>query len=489
MKYILLFLVFIPLLSLKGQTYWKGTKSKGITQPELSWKAKPREKSRDCIKVFRSPIGENKFKPIHTSFYFKEAGDSLLAVVFDTTLIEKNIYEYRLQCKEKIISDLIYGHNLGEVALPEIRYLHVDEVKGKRALKLGWKLSYKATVTSIELYRSGYYNKGYKLIATLSAEDTSYIDYPKWANEASYYLLVVKDLFGQRPPTPPVHGIPTHDDRPFAPQNITGVMSGNILNLKWENVSRNVLWYQLFVEEQNTNRYVLYKNIDAYKLDDNSFSISIDTAKEGIFNLFMTAKSSGNYVSEPSDTLYFEIVSKKALKPPMGGDVIKDSLNNNIIVWDFRAKNEGKVKGYNVYASKNGKHLKLNPYPIPPWINHYNVLNKDQNDTYFVKVINRFDKESKPLKIKNPYYDTNAETNAVLMLKSIGNLAELSWSITNGEALYLYRESEKGNKKLLTSIQNPIGHYLDANILKGGYTYFILSKNVIVSNKVQFIKN
>ena len=476
-----------------GQARWKAYTTKGIDIPSMTW-YEDDSTMISCHQVYRSIINENKFTPISTTNYIYEHHDTIFYIVVDTTLEKKGIYEYRLQCKSNVISETIYGHNLGNVPLPEIYAIEVKDVKDATALRLSWRIRQKSTVTGIDIYRSYYYSKGYHKIATVSREDTVYIDHPDWPGEATFYMFVVKSLFGQSNPTPPVPGIATHEEIPFPPHDLRGTLVNDSIHLTWINLSKNILRYQVFMKSARSNEYYLFKDIDAFKMKGNTLSLPIDTSQEGTLSLYMKARSSGSHQSLPSDTLYFTIRSKKALKPPMGGDIIKDSTEQNIVVWRFRAENEGKVKGYNVYGMKeNGIYEKLHPYPIPPWMNYYTDESHKNYKEYQVKVVNDYNVEGIPLIIKNTFYGESTKPQAILMLTNMGKSVKLSWATGYGAPIYLYKKETDRPVKLLKEIKEKKGSFIDKSIATGGTSYFIsisklnAEKNII-SNQVQNFK-
>ena len=480
----------LTLTAQESQNIWKGYHSEGYTIPQLTWYGGDTTLV-SCIKVYRAPIDKKDYRVVATHVKILEKNDSSFIQFDDTSLIDKNIYKYKLMCRERQVSDLLYGHNLGELGVPKVMNIHIDNLKDKTALKLHWELVHPSLVTSIDLYRSAYYGKGYQRIATLGREDRSYTDFPDWANEASFYMFVVHDIFGQRPPTPPIPAIPTHDEIPFARSNVQASIVNDSIKISWKNYAKNALYYQIFAQYPNDNAFYILQNIDAYQVKNNQITLAFNHNNYGTLRLFMTAKSSGDLTSVHSDTIYVQLKSSTPPHPPIDGNVLKDSLDRNLVVWSINTDDD--LDGYNIYAQQNKISLpvQLNKKLILPWENYF--LDKSNKKYYSYSVTSLRDSlESKPFEI--PVTNPKMSNDPInLILENHGKTVKLLWANTTKPVLYLFRMTNDAKPLLLGRHSQATNSFEDKDIPAGFNTYFLsdnknFSAKNIISNKILFHK-
>jgi hypothetical protein len=387
-RFILPIIIFniITFSIVRGQTILAVHSENDAHFPKLLWYSINIKDTTD-FSVYRTGLEKTDFKPVHTIQRSYMKGDTLFFRVIDTTLTKKALYKYFIALpynKDSVIrSEVLYGHNMGNMPSPQIVHFKATPSDEKKAILLSWKLNYNFTVNTLSIYRSTNYEAGYELIAQLSGDAESYTDRVNVANEAYFYFFVIHDYFGYQMPSIRFHGIATYKEKPFSPQNAKLTADNNSVKLSWTRMGNNIIGYRIYRQVNNSGKFVQINNM--FYTPDKEVSYTDSTISQFSnknVNYYIVSVSDGFVESNPSDTLHYRLQEDIVKTAPKECDYVIDSLNRVMLIWTSQEADE-EVKGYNVYRFQTGgEKEKLNNRLIPFNVNYYTDVNNNGRTAY-----------------------------------------------------------------------------------------------------------
>ncbi|MDT8308057.1 MAG: hypothetical protein RQ866_00905 [Bacteroidales bacterium] len=432
------------------------------------------------FEVYRSPIGEDEFLQIATVKRTWIKQDTTIFVVFDTTIVEPNIYRYYITVfneADTLISELVFAHTMGYIAPPYLVNFTASSAKDRKAIVLNWKLNENRTVQSLSLFRSRSYDDGYELVTVLSGDATHYVDEVPRANEPWFYFLLIKDFFGYQMPGVRIHGFSNFAEVPFPPQDMTVSYHETGIKVKWRGIGDNIIGYNLYRKVDENPGFI--RIISQYYAPGEWIEVTdtiVYPPETQSLAYFCTAVSDGFKASNAGDTVFLNLAVNIPVPPPGDLDYFRSDRGYPMLLWRSQEENNY-VAGYNVYRidlNREDLPVKLNRNLLLYTTNHFTdtTLQEEGRYRYEVESVSITGEESALRISVDIQYDP---LNIVLLISSTQNKSgiTLQWQpITSVEVknLFLYRQQGDKQPVLLSKVANVKGKYLD-NKTTGGTSY------------------
>ncbi len=453
--------------------------------PELRWFAdKPLLETE--YKVWRTNLKENKSNIVETIMMKVSRNDTMFYVVVDTTLTERALYKYYLEfitARDSIlVSETLYGHNLGNLPAPAITEIYSKSALNRKAIELEWKLNYNFTVKSLALFRSRHYDDGYELIAHLPADATHYVDPVDISNEPYYYFIQIRDFFGYQLPTVRVHGICTYAEKPYPPQNFSAALEDGKVIMNWEISGGNVLYSRIYRKTGMHDQFMPIAQLGVPdKIEGEFVDESLDNFEGEEISYYVVNISDGFLKSNPSETKTIKLSADKDILAPRQLTYVFDSLQNVKLIWSS-LEADPNVRGYNVYrALEDQMPLKLNSDLLHFGINYWTDSTVEPGRDYLYE-IETISITNQPALVRTRVQVRTAlpDVDMLITLSRVDNGIQLSWlppSIQGIKEIHLYRQTINGEPSLIRRLPASETSFVDRNLALGtDYLYFAIAK-------------
>jgi len=453
-------------------------------RPEIKWSVQ-NSLNEDSISVWRTNIKTEMFKKIETIAVTDNRNDSVFYTVIDTTLTEKGIYKYYLLLHFKndtvLMSDNMYGHNMGDIAAPAVVSVNAKSLTNRKAIELNWKLNYDFTVTTLALFRSKKYDDGYELITRLPGNTQTYIDDVDVSNEAYYYFILIHDFFGYQFPSVRFHGICTYAESCLAPLNFNATLESDKVKLDWEVMGKNALYSRIY---RKAGSYGSFMPLHQQGVNNGEKCTYIDETLSAFagneVSYYIVNISDGFIKSFSTDTVSFRLHREEPLPAPKELFYSIDSSQCVKLIWTSLADVEN-IGGYNVYRAEKGKNKqKLNPELIPYAINTFvdKTIELGKEYVYEVESVS-FTGVPALVRTKINVYNSIPEIEILISIKNVDNGFQLNWIPPRNALIteiHFYRQKNNGNPELIKKVPLTQTQLIDNNLSEGEYLYYAVAK-------------
>ncbi|MFN3556283.1 MAG: hypothetical protein ACK4VN_10000 [Bacteroidales bacterium] len=436
------------------------------------------------VKVFRAPHNEETFTEIQTWQTWFYVSDTLVVEITDTTLARKGIWQYYLEAHTRdgktILSDILFAHNLGYLAPPEVLNLRTRPARDTRAIELQWEVRNPSTIVSQNLFRSHDFDEGYQWVTRLPAHARSYTDEVPRANEPWFYFIVIQDFFGYQPAGIRVHGFATFAEKPFAPSGFVARREQQDVVLSWSITGENIFGYRIYRRENGTGGFsplggpFYLPGKDLMKTDLQA--IGPETRS---LEYYMVSISDGYIESAPTDTLILYIEENLVVAPPPELDCLVQNDGTVLLLWSPAPDFSG-IMGYNVYRAHDGEeYQRLNPSPLAEnrFVDQHPPANREIS--YQVESINPGGKPSSTRTTSSLQHHP-PQIKLVLSCRQVRSGIQLEWvplKVDGIRGLQILRQENNEEPVLLTRIANERGTYTDTRTSpETSYVYIMVAE-------------
>lgn len=490
MKIIIIFLLVIFSSQLYSQKLKVYEVNNSDESPKLQWYESGKDLQAKSFKVWRTSLEENSFDSIQTIHYFgNQKKDTLIYTVLDTTLTEKAIYKYYISFEGKdrksIVSDIVYGHNMGNIPSPRLKYLEVNSSKTKKAIELSWKLNHNFSVRTLSIFRSSHHEKDFVKIVDLAGDAESYTDNVPLSNHDYFYFILIADYFGYQHPSPPTPGFCSFNQKPYTPQKLKLIKLENAIELSWENLRSSLSGYKVYRAIGNEKFRPLHVMQTSNELKV-SYKDTLPSTFENasVFRYYVVNYGDSYVKSNSSDTLSVFIEKIVALKPPNELDAHKQDNNRVKLIWS-RPKNTD-IMGYNIYLT-NPTTKKLNTVIIPKNQNYFIDTTNYKSGRYMFEVESvGKDNQVSEFRMKTSCTIFSPNYHLVVDTKKIPTAFDLIWKALPIEqivSISLYRQEEEQTPVLLQKFDNKDTKYSDSQLTKGKSYYYTFYADLVTGEK------
>jgi len=497
MKRILVILsIILPVFTIAQNNVWVKEVNSDLNTPEITWITTGSIDTMD-FHIFRSALKDTVFYEIHTTHYVKpyENSDTLEFTMFDTTLTKKAIYLYYIKAHsgDKVIaSETAMAHNFGYIPPPQLNSFTATPLTDRKAIKLGWKISYIQTVSSMELFRSKSWDTGYVKIADLSPDMADFTDVAPIANEPLFYFITIHTYFGNTIKSVRTPAYATFAEKPFPPHNLHAAFKNDSVIIDWTNVGKNIIGYRVYrsIGDQPFHLMNDMNNGVGEKI------VFIDTGKElkkAIkLRYYVRNVSDGFAESNITDTISFYLAEHEPVFPPEEVDFIRDNYGNIKFMWVEPDK--GLTTGYNIYLISNGDTVKLNKTVLKNNFFTDSVYRSKGKYRYEVEGVGLNDKVS-DLRTPVTVYRYNPQIHVIVDLKKGPSGIIASWKHPlnpHVDKILLYKQFDKTEAAVIKSFAATADvTFTDKHVKKGTtYLYKLVAQmengdKIVVNDGVQ----
>ena len=309
------------------------------------------------LKLYRSRLKENDFREIPARISFTSLDGRKVAMARDESVTKGLVYSYVAIPYDALgnmgtSSDTINIYNLSNVAdLGTIKMLTAVADRENRGVTLRWRPDDDVFyVAGYELFRSRNYDDGYIRIASLPATTTVYFDENVDPADPYYYIVAVNNGYGVGPPsirTPVI--LEGTEPNIFPPQNVEATISGNLVQLTFNNIESDTREYQIYRGEGYTGEL---RHIATLTTRD-SLVVFTDTLARSInpqtWSYAVADVNTSNNVSPVSERVTIQYGGGMLSVPSITEVQLRG--NEIFVVWDNMSQQNAFIAGYNVYRS------------------------------------------------------------------------------------------------------------------------------------------
>lgn len=307
-------------------------------------------------KLYRSRFLENDYSEVPASTAYTNLNGRTVAVISDESATKGIAYSYVAIPTDYLgnqgtPSDTLNVYNLAsQTDIGSATALTAVGDMERQGVALSWEVKTDFFVQSYELYRSRNFDSGYERVATLSADVTSWFDEGVNPAESYFYFVIMNNGYGQSVPgvrVPVILEGAKYNILP--PQNVVAELQGNLAQLSFSSIERDIRSYQIFRGEGYTGGMTLVATIDAA----DSVTVFVDTlelsATPQIYSYAVADVNSSNSVSPLSERVSIQYNGGMLPVPSSVDARLRD--DGIFIVWDDMSQQNAFVTGYNLWRS------------------------------------------------------------------------------------------------------------------------------------------
>ncbi|GIV34441.1 MAG: hypothetical protein KatS3mg031_1976 [Chitinophagales bacterium] len=466
---------------------------------QLQWYLVGQRKLND-FKIFRSLQKKNNFIQLHAEHGFSMRKDTILFLVFDTTVTPNFAYDYyivpvdengRDLPKSEIISAKSYDISI----LPLVKRLKAVGLSDEKAIVLSWEVSPSPYLRNFIIYRSDRYEGPYTQIARVPPDQNQFTDKVQRGNENYYYYVVVNGPFGEGYPSAKVFGMFEAKEKPLPPQRLSADQSGNGVLLHWQPLDVLADGYYVFRAEGYTGELKLISSLIPPDTVEQSYLDTSGLEGGTVYSYAVATVGQGGLVSAYSERVSIIPDLPSKLMPPLN---LKAKLHNDrvLLIWEDMTAYDPQVAGYNVYRKAGDKNYALlNSVPIKTGNNYYEDAEVKQGTTYeyvvcSVNISAKEGKKSAPVAITIPEI-LPPPPGGLLVMKTADGIV-LNWNTLqeNLKGFNIYRSENGAAFRLLNMVNADKKAFTDKQVSKGKiYVYQVtaVSKEGLESERSQAI--
>jgi fibronectin type 3 domain-containing protein len=440
------------------------------------------------IKVFRETYLQTNPQEIKPAIIFVTQKDNILAEIKDTEVAERMTYRYIIVPfdvfgNEAPPTDALLVVNVkpyGEAV--ELKKFTAQSADKENGIKLSWAYKVKKPMDKISIYRSDSFDNGFQKLATVAAEDTSYLDNNVIPVKSYSYFLIFDNVYGQSPPTNKVIGMLKPNQKAVLPPQQIGfkkVPEGN-----------RIVWRKTDV---NTKGYYVYRG-NGYKSKLIQISPLIETDSlvtwyidknenlvPGVAYTYAVAAMNTSFSISPLSNIVYATPVSKTLPVPLNLKTMRYG-KGVMLVWEDMKKIMPQITGYRVYRkktdNKTNKTFGTDTLCKMNETNNYldTLVLPGIHYVYTVSSLGISKTESESSKMME-YYIVPPQPFPPAGLRAIPSSGEvlIHWdeiASTDIKEYKLYREVSKGKPKLLATFKQDNTNYTDSSVDKGKTYYY-----------------
>lgn len=445
-------------------------------------------------KMFSQKASE--YKPINPLISFSNKKKNVTLSIADTTLNNYSGFDYQIRVADifgNLDSTSYYfnTNNIPPSLVPVPQNIKVSARKDRRSLDISWAMTNNQTIQSVKLYRSRNFDKDFKLIANLNANQTSLEDKIDIANEHYHYYFESFDLFGNKNTSIKFKGIYDQHTIPLKPTEIKTKKTSSGVEVSWKTSDLYTRGFYVFRKGGKDGDYVQISPLVPIKENLNRFTDTTKLMPETTYFYSVKAESDTYDKSGFSDIASYRIEAnaKNFLKPPTDMNItFRDG--KVLLTWENLNATIPQVLGYRVYRKgfddKDYKLLTTKPLSFKQ--NFYEDSTFLSEGKYQFVVVSTdlgggFSEKSLPtnLDLSNRFVMVPDYVGAELGATEI----KLKWTgveIDRIKSIKVYKAIENGDFKVVATIPKNKQDFADNQVEKGK-TYVYKVSTIDLNNK------
>ncbi len=201
--------------------------SSGPTQVKCTWSI-PADKRKDVYSflVFRSEAFKLNYEPVACIRGFTGTGDTVLAVIRDSTLRKPGVWHYVIRTMSRFgelgpLSEYVQVANFPPETDPFIPFFEATGEETGPYINLTWRLQNPQRVKTLALYRSRHASKDFQLEGYFPPGDSTFRDRVDDVMESYFYYFEIHDIAETEPlRSPMVTSLSKYRPSAMPPKNV-----------------------------------------------------------------------------------------------------------------------------------------------------------------------------------------------------------------------------------------------------------------------------
>lgn len=343
----------------------------------------------------------------------KIPGNSIWMYVDTFTRKNPGVYQYRIETliNNEAKSDEVWTYAYPADLIPVAGNIKVQNLRGTNAVILSWEIKNNFMVKGIIIQRSRKKDTGFKSVAMLNGNETTYTDRVDDANEAFFYRIDMIPYNSDRIyQSASVFTMPDFTIIPAKVQHIKATQTNKHITVSWESDDEYSKAFYVRKRAQNQGEFVAASlAITANNTKKYQWTDSLSTLENNaMYQYIVVAESNSYHKSLASDTV---VVFYKNMTVPLNAPQDLRVLTTNDttyhLVWTTDSLQNENNAAFTVYLkSKSDADFKLLANGTIPALKNYLEIPKPKDgDTYKMKAIqeNRSSAFSLPFTYHNAY--------------------------------------------------------------------------------------
>ncbi|HET7152198.1 MAG TPA: hypothetical protein VFJ29_00390 [Candidatus Kapabacteria bacterium] len=422
--------------------------------------------------------------------------DTTMLLVEDTLVQPLHYYQYYI-----ILADYygnvgthsdtaaIASYDFHSVPLPD--HLNATGFDSSGGVRVSWRLEQPKFVKAVQIFRSESWDTGYKQIAEVSAQDTSFIDKMSVPMVKYYYRLVMVGQFDELSiPSARVFGLYKSTLVPTGSGKINAEGEKDGVKLQWRTKEKNILGYYVYRTNGINDSLRLITSLIPADSMVTFFDTSSVLSGKLRYGYSVRTENTSHKISGFSETAYVRPLIPTQPPTPIN---LATSVHDHVIqlYWDDMRAMDNSVKGYYIFRreftgkKKEEDYKKLNDTLLRAKHNNYvdTTAELDKTYEYAVQAVDYFDGMSgMSASAKGGLYSPEIAPPAGLRAELTDEGIHVQWDTTHqpgitGFKVYRY---ERGKKpQLMGTSTLAEREFLDTKAQKGKlYSYYVTAVGI-----------
>lgn len=333
------------------------------------------------LKAYRQEGLKGNFVPVNVSYvtYLRKGEPTIMLI--DEFVKPLTAYRYTIKSfdyfgNEGPLSDTITvaAYTYQNVRIPyNLKALGLSE---NHAVKLNWEIQSPNIFKSIQIWRSEYYDKDFRLIGETLPTESEFLDKDVLPMKKYYYYLITTGLMGEfSGQTAKFFTLYEDKTAVSAPGNLYVLSHPDGIQLKWQTSEPNLKGYHIYRAGVNDSKFELVRTLLPH---NNRLILQEYVDSSGIlrpnasYRYFVIAENTSHVMSMPSDTSSGVTGLKVALSPPFAFTAEYEMPLVKLHWTAPSAKEEAGISGYEIYRKKTGDGTLVKIVQIGTNVNYFN---------------------------------------------------------------------------------------------------------------------
>jgi fibronectin type 3 domain-containing protein len=319
----------------------------------------PESKHPYGVRLLRQYYLQTPLEQVPADIVFASKGDSINIEITDNSVVERMTYRYVVELFDYLGNaarpaeavTIVNVKPYGESAI--LKKFVATSVEGNEAIQLNWWYNgQRPALNNIQVFRSDSFDCGFKRIALLPANDTSFTDNGVVPIHSYYYYLVFNNVYGQSPPTNKIVGMLKPVKSGLLPPmhvRIASLADGN--RISWVRAGENIKGYYVYRADGYTGDL---KQHSSFIGSDSSANVYIDKSENllpgKIYSYAIVAVNTSSFISPFSERVASKPLAA-ILETPLNLRAIKQG-RNVLLVWENMSEINADVFLYKIFRAE-----------------------------------------------------------------------------------------------------------------------------------------
>ena len=418
--------------------------------------------------------------------------DTLFMTLIDEQISPDEQYEYFIMPQDGYgnystnVSDTttVLSYALKEVMLPQ--YFTTTSIDKEAALRLQWHVLNPQYIAAIELYRSNDYDdKNFSLVATLSPNDTSYIDNGLAPLTAYYYFLKIVDKQHKHTiRSAKVYGLMSDATPPPPPSQLSAEVAANGITLKWKVDGPFINGYYVYRSEGVDGVLKQISNLILFKDSLVTYIDTTSSLKSGYQYTYSVVQESSSHIQGKfSKPVYVTIIKNNDPLPVEIQLTAQRNGKSAQLFWEDLTLQNKTIINYQIFRKTKSDKDFVKLVSISSHLNFFvdSTLQQGNDYQYGLTCVDFNGKSGRMAQSNRIVYPafTLPTANGIRAFIEKDNGIRLSWDKPQEnnslKGFNIYRYERESQPKLLGTVSASQIQYKDIAAIKGAFYFYYIT--------------